>query len=61
VQNAKIEVTAEITKSAATALTFGAESGWTVTSPLTLVQVNSDYEKYSVTLTKSLTAIAPEE
>lgn len=59
VHGAKIEVTAEIVKTGATAATVTAASDWIITAPLALVQSNTDFEKYSVTLEYIPTAVAP--
>ncbi len=59
VHGAKIEVTAEIVQTGATAPTVTAATDWIITSPLTMVEVNTDFKKGSVTLEYIPTAVAP--
>ena len=56
-----IEVTATIVQAGATEPSITPDADWTVTSPLTISESNDAYSTYTVTLRKSLVAVAPVE
>ena len=54
-----IEVTATIVQAGATEPSITPDADWTVTSPLTISESNDAYSTHTVTLRKSLVAVAP--
>ena len=56
-----IEVTATIVQAGSTAPSITPDADWTVTSPLTISESNDAYSTHTVTLRKSLVAVAPVE
>jgi hypothetical protein len=54
-----VEVTIDVNADSAAAPSVTAESGWTVTKPLTMKEVNTEYATGSVTLRKHLTVYVP--